>query len=217
LVVEDQTEMLKQLDKLLSESLGGAVIHTARTVVEALETLDRADRSQVDYDVAIVDFKLPEKEGDNPEVQYAVCDRIHQTMLDTMVVHITGFKSDGDVIAHVFRGDSRSTLSPQVLFISKDDVEWAAKLLRKVKEFVYGTPIRRRIDDIFGSRGQSRGVPVERHAHRRYGRTGLSHDLAALTRQIAEHWEDLDKPLRRRIQRVFRIDTSEEPIRVGLL
>ena len=153
LIVEDDLGTLKQLEKLFSEELPGANIHTARTVVEALDALDRAEQSHIEYDLAVVDFRLPYDENESPQVNDAICDRIHDRMLGTMVVHITGYQDDPKVITHVFGGENRSTLSPQVLLISKDDVEWATNLLCKVKQFVCGNSIKQSMNGIFGTRG----------------------------------------------------------------
>lgn len=69
--------------------------------------------------------------------------------------------------------------------------------------------IERQMDDLFGR-------PGDRKKPRSSDRD-LTHQLAALARDIIAHWQEIDEKLKRRIKNEFRVDTSADPIKISLL
>jgi len=74
------------------------------------------------------------------------------------------------------------------------------------------------MDALFGTTRQPVSY-LQNRAYRNRNMSGrsLTHSLAALSRDIIAHWDDLDERLKKRIQSIFNVDTENDSIRISLL
>lgn len=96
------------------------------------------------------------------------------------------------------------------------DANYPVQLIRKLKAFLYGARIEEQIDKLFGwaSGSESEGRKTQSSLR---DRRVTTHQLAALNRDIVSHWRDLDGPVKERVQKLFDVDGSADPIRISLL
>ncbi|OGW16671.1 MAG: hypothetical protein A3G93_00470 [Nitrospinae bacterium RIFCSPLOWO2_12_FULL_45_22] len=217
LIVEDIELTLEQLEKTLSEEFPQSTIDTAETVKEGLERIEAAVDKGQHYHAAVLDFKLPEDKGKQDEVDESLCEKIRHEMPDIIVAHISAYPGDPKIQDHVknYHLDRRDS---SAALISKDEVDWPSELVKKLKEFLYGTRIEEQINNLFRKQPVSAyREPIYRRRTGTIGNGSVTHELAALFRDILENWTALDDRLRTRIMSLFRVDTSSDPIRIGLI
>lgn len=227
LIVEDVKRTLEQLTKYIAAALKesndepSAVIHTAEGVEDARQLIRAAADNNQPYHAVILDFKLPEQAGGNPElarIDETLCLLIRQTMRSTLVAHITAYSND-EVVRDHLRLVHQEKVTPALTFL-KADPEYAIKLVDELRSFLYGMRIEEQIAVVFGepralafaARGRSRQPERARARSER----SLTHDIAALRRDIAAHWHHLDEKRREWIRQYFRVDDNSQPVRVSL-
>jgi CheY-like chemotaxis protein len=214
LLVEDDLKTSDQLTKLLKEGLGEDVeIVIATTVNQATEEIQRAIENGIEFVVAILDIKLPGDEEDNAEVDFSVRELLMSDMGHTHVIHITGHSDDPNIRKKA-EEDMKAPRWGRPTILSKGEAEWATSLVRLVIATVYGNPIDAELDDLFG--GGSPARPARFRSPGSAAGRSLTHRLAALRRNIRDHWSYLDEPLKKRIQRFFKVDVSGETTRISL-
>jgi len=203
LIVEDNYDTLAQLTEIVREVFPDCVVDMATNIKKGLEHIERARMSGAGYDAAILDFKLPKDVGVDVQADTSLCDSIRRVTPDVPVIHITAYVEDTVLFDHIRKahqapGDSRFIL------ISKNDSEWGTKLITELQRHLYTTRVTNAMDDIFGSEQPSVS------GQRRLTRGGhLTHKLAALLAELAEHWEKLDPRLQERVLRHFRRSPKE--------
>lgn len=225
LIVEDIRDTLKQLQLFISEALRGpdaepsVVIHAAEAVEDAKQLILEAKERGQPYHAVVLDFKLPKQVGHNPELpdtDESLCLLIRQQTRDTLVAHITAYRDDEVVSRHV-RLVHEEQIDPWALIFSKADSEYALNLVERLRAFLYGMRIEEQITHVFGGSSElafaARGR-VERTRSR--AERSLTHDIAALRRDIVTHWHYLDKPIQNLIRKYFRVDDQSRPVRVSL-
>lgn len=214
LIADDDEPTRQQLEKYLADILPGVAIETAGAVDPAIQCVEMAYSRGAPFDAAILDFKLPIDQGGNPEPDHTICDRIHELMPETFVVHITAFGDDPEVLKHILESH-RSRYDPWGDYVPKNKSDYAQRLGTILKNWLYGKPIEDAMDMLFGRVAERAAFPSAPMDMRRGG--SLTHELAALTRNIESHWNDLDDRLKKRIAQVFHVNEDVTPIRVSVL
>jgi CheY-like chemotaxis protein len=219
LIVEDISDTLEQLRMFFSERFPDAKVDAVETVAEGLESIKEAMESGRPYHAAVLDFKLPQDKGESPKVDESLCLEIRNRMSKALVAHITAYPDDPMVLRHL-KNVGLDYRDPRAIFISKLEVDWPDQLVRKVKAYLYGTRIEKQMDELFGTDEQRAAAKRGRFSRPFSGSMGgksATHELAALFRDIAAHWDDLDERSQGRIQKMFYVNTQTDPIRVSLM
>ena len=214
LVVEDVEFTLDQIIKLLSGEFADAQIDGAATVMRGTELIEEAARNRKIYDAAILDFRLPLDAGTNPEVDESLCLAIREKMPDTLVAHITSFITDPRVERHLAQVHSEAA-DPKAITLDKENVDWGSHLVKRLKSHLYGRRIEPQVNDLFGPGDPASDLAMERSSST-YGRRSITPKLAALTRDLESHYQDLEPRLQRRIDRYFAQRPVSGRLRFGL-
>jgi CheY-like chemotaxis protein len=219
LIVEDLPTTLKPLVGFIEESFEEQLlIETAADSSTAIRVIEHAVANDIQFDAVILDFRIPLASGERPQIDETVCRTIRELMRGTLIVHITGHPDDKRVLDHVRLVDLNPLSPNRAVVVSKlQRVKWASDVVRHLKQYLYGTPIHLQLDQLFptstglkdlGRRGrQGRG--------RSHGRG--THALAAVIRDIVNHWSDLDDDLKERIRATLTVEEdSDGRVRVSL-
>jgi len=221
LIVEDIIETLRQLKALLTESLCTTEnelhqIETALTVEDAHKLIVQARADKRPYDAIILDLMLPKQLGDSTEVDESLCLMVQRFMPSTLIAHITAYTDDKTVREHLKNYHIEQI--DRSFALSKTDIDYAQKLVIKLKVFLYSNQLERRLTQILGWPEASASIkPNQSKYIRMPGQESLTHEIAALTRDITRHWHDLDEKLKDQIRRIFYVDDASDIIRVSLL
>lgn len=216
LIVEDIKNTLDQLEQLLLETFPDSQIDRAETVNQGRAFIEEAQAANLTYHTVILDFKLPKETGDNPEDDESLCELIRRKMPQALLAHITAYSEDQAVQDHLMKSHVEQ-IGHNVFALSKSDVFWPNQLVTKMSAYLYGTRILKKLRFLFSEGGHT--ISVDDWAGRSHvrGSGGLTHEIADLRREISAHWNDLDEPMQKEIQRVFIVDTMREPVRVSLI
>jgi CheY-like chemotaxis protein len=206
LLVEDILNTLDELRELLKEAFSDVLVETASTVEEGLDKIKVAEGRNQPFDVAILDFKLPAHKGLNPETDETLCIEIKSRMPGTLVIHITAFHEDVAVAKHITRHHTGKN-TPRVELIQKS-AYWPEKLLSATKSYL----IEQRLGALF-----ERQIGGSEARKAMSGAGSLTHQLAALSRDIATYWRDIDEPTKKEIRDNFEITEDEQGVHVTLL
>lgn len=205
LLVEDILNTLEELRGLLREVFPDALIEIASTVAEGRDKIRTAAANSQSFDIAVLDFKLPAYKGLNPEIDESLCQEIKSGMPETLVIHITAFHEDSAVIKHIARHHTGKS-GPRAELIQKNDY-WAEKLLSEIKAYL----IERQLYSLFEKQAEATEI---RKVLSSSG--SLTHMLAALSRDIAAYWHDLDDATKARIREYFETTEDKQQVRVTL-
>ena len=126
-------------------------------------------------------------------------------MPETLVIHITAFHEDPAVTKHITKHHTGIN-APRVELIQKN-AYWPEKLLSEIKAYLIG----RQLDSLFERQTEATEA---RKATRSSG--SLTHALAALSRDIAAYWYDLDDATKDRIREYFETTEDKSQVRVSL-
>lgn len=214
LIVEDDPDTLSMLETYLGKVFGKTIMDTAGTVEDGLKLIRSALKIGFHYHVAILDFKLPDSLGTNPEIDENVCAAIRRKMPRTVVVHITAYPNDERIITHINRYH-HIPHDPIGFMINKLDTDWPDQLKRKICSVI----IHEKLDSIFGKySGHAEAHPKNgglAHAGKAYdsgvlagsgpkfGLSGQTQILSALIHDIQQYWPFLDDKVKKRIKNVF--------------
>jgi len=219
LIVEDIIGVLRQLAEFLSEALSESEterpkVDTAETVREAKNLIETAYFNRRPYHAVLLDFNLPMDRGHHPEIDESLCLAVRDLMPTALVVHISAFIKDEQIERHMEKLHIETI--DRSFTLSKLNVNYPLQLVGKLKAFLYGARIEGQIDSLFGwaSGSEAEGRKAESSLR---DRRVTTHQLAALSRDIVSHWKDLDGPVRERVQKLFDVDGSADPIRISLL
>src|ERR1051325_2122699 len=100
LVVEDDLEACDQIVVFLRTAMPESLIDVANDIESAFERLKAAQRP---YDLAILDFQLPQRLGEQPVIDESLCEHLTRFVPATIVSHITGFADDPQIMEHLNR------------------------------------------------------------------------------------------------------------------
>jgi CheY-like chemotaxis protein len=212
LIVEDIKNTLEQLVDLIALHFPDSQIDKATTVKEVLVWLATAEAEGWEYDAVILDFRLPVDKGEYPNGSEVLCLAIRQKMPQAFIAHITAHPNDKEVKEHMQRVH-REQVGFNAIDLSKLEVIWPEKLLDQLKQFLKGRRIEAQLETLFPSAMASR-AGAGRDRVRAAG--GVTHQLAALSRDIIDFWPDLDEKMKEKIQQFFHVDEAGKAIRVSL-
>jgi CheY-like chemotaxis protein len=218
LVVEDEEATLEELAAFLREEFGDSVVDTAKTAEEGIQLIKRSAEGYP-YDVVVLDFMLPTREGYGAEINESLCQEIKAnkaTMPETVVLHITAWPDDPHVKVH-----SRAYhIEPQdvrAAFISKLDVDWPGQAAAKIKSLLFGAKIEKELGYLFQDHSTSAGIARGRvSSDRPRGDRSHTHALARLSRNIVEYWPYLSETVRGKVRQHFHVDENHAPVQVHL-
>jgi CheY-like chemotaxis protein len=217
IIVEDDEPALRQLKSLLSEEFPDSSVHTAKTVEEGDERLQVSVREGRNYDAALLDFMLPKFQGEPAEIDHSLCEKIRSKSQGTLVIHMTAFGEDREVVKHLAEAHSEPS-GPWFFLISKSTSDWPLVLLKTLRTFLYSREISEQMEHLFGystkTSTSSRAEALRRPAVRK---GGVTHRLAVLQQSIAEHWPDLTESLKARIHETFVVNITEDEVHVSLI
>ena len=203
----------EQLVKLLQEAFPNAVVDAVENVEDGLKQLKQAQQEGIHYDIALLDFKLPRREGENPEVDESLCLQVRLDP-ETLIGHITGFADDPEIKAHLNKvhppGDRKGFI------IDKRETSWPTKLITEMRQYLYGYHIERQIRRVFGRAGES---SLESAHSSRFGSGprplgSLTNAIADLCLDISLYWKDLHPAVQERITQYFDVDATGTDIKV---
>jgi len=180
LLVEDIEGTRCNLETLIHMHICGCIIESARFVEEAVQLIQR---SQADYDVAILDFKLPLRRGEPEEVNDDVCGLLKATAPNVAVAHCSSFLGDEKVKTHLKKHHAGRPEDIHAFpAYSKSNANYAQILVDDLKSYIYGKRIGRQIDALFGIPDPSmRSALVD----------SVTDPLSTLCRDIANYWKFL--------------------------
>jgi len=215
LIVEDDPLTRPELAFLFQEALPDSLILTLGSISEARDAVSDAVAGGRHFDLAILDFKLPQIPGAHAEVDESLCAQIQKAMPEVPVVHITGFLDDPTIEKHLAQIHPDRGLRSR--FFDKGTTGWPEELLDWSEKYLYSERVDRAITDLFGPRAP--GLPMSDEAVRgSLGKsTSTSIQLALLMEDIRGHWNKFDEKAKSRIRTQFQVDDQEKPIRVTLL
>ena len=210
LLVEDEDKPRQQLTSYLKELFPTARIDSAATVGDGLELIQEAANRKTPYDIAILDFKLPKSQGENPEVDETLCLKIRDCTPTTIVGHITGFPDDPIIRSHVER--IHPFTDPRGFFINKQNVRWPEELVENTRTYLYTFRLNAQIEELFGRTGSV--APPSGEYARFSGSSpnpSLTTRIAELCGEIGHCWKYLDGTSQSRIRAQFSVDESKDP------
>jgi CheY-like chemotaxis protein len=216
LIVEDEPKLLEELRESFRGYFPDSKIELAGAVDDALQLVKAAFSSGWFYDVAVLDLRLPRQEGGHAELDETICREIRDTRRDTLVIHISAYGEEQDVLRHLenYHDDSGD---PQSRLLKKGDPEFWDKLEKKAKEYLYGGLIEQQMDKLFPyPRSASAGSRLGARS-KLSDQGSLTLELNNLARDIATYWDHLDEKLRCRIQERFNVYKERGIIRVSFL
>jgi CheY-like chemotaxis protein len=201
LIVEDDPPTLAALALLIRTEFPDAEITVAASLSEARSLVSQ---THPQYDVAILDVRLQEGPGKQPETDVNLCRHIAKYQKAARVIHITAHADETSVRRHI--EDFHSQV--EAPWFSKSEEGYAGELLNDLKAFIHGNRIRAKYEALLGPSG---AAPAEGYAARRPSGAGggLTFDLADLCLDITEHWDDLGPKDQKLIGRDFWVDPQE--------
>lgn len=217
LIVEDDRKTSEQLKLAITEQITNVYADVATTVAAAREYIDKAYEDKRPYQAVILDMMVPAESGARAMLDETLCHAISQKMPDTLVAHITAYlDTDTNVqrhleVAHAQQVDRSFRLAKEW--------DFAIELIRRLKPFLYGLRIEGHLNRLFsgggGSLYQMRMRDLPTRAFRR--ERSMTHELAALTRDISTYWDELDPGMQLRIKELFNVGEKEGIVTVSLL
>ncbi|NOT60210.1 MAG: response regulator transcription factor [Acidobacteria bacterium] len=212
LIVEDIKNTLEQLFDLITMDFPDSQIDQAATVREALEWAGKAETEGWEYDAVILDFRLPLDKGEHPEGSEVLCRHIQQKMPHAFIAHITSHPNDKVVKEHMVQMH-REQVGYSAIDLSKLEVIWPEKLLKKLKEFLKGQSLETRLKAVFPEALAAR-AGMGRDRVRAAG--GITHQLAGLSRDIIDFWPDLNDKTKELIRQFFVVKEDGKSVTVSL-
>jgi CheY-like chemotaxis protein len=132
LIVEDIEPTLHQLRDLLSVEFPGVDIDTASTQNAAQKLIQKAGDRSLPYDVLLLDLKLPDREGDPPELNEKLFRQLRETGHESVVIHTTAYPDHPDLMKYILGETMRSPLGPRSVFLPTIDPSWPREVVNVV-------------------------------------------------------------------------------------
>jgi hypothetical protein len=89
--MEDQSELRDWLLDILQANFTGFAGDQASSVEDANTLIKRAVDCREPYNVAILDFMLPEHPGEPPQFDTSISDLVSNHYPDALIIHLTGY------------------------------------------------------------------------------------------------------------------------------
>lgn len=222
LIVEDVKDTLRELKAYIEEAFakfedGAVKIYTAGTVADGKRLIQEAFSKKRPFHAVVLDFRLPAATGHNTNVDETLCLLMRELMPSTLVAHITAYGFD-EVVERHLRLVHHGRLDPRAFTLYKTDEDYSGDLVRQLKAFLYGMRIEEQLVNIFGADEELSFAARGRMLRNPGGGGGsVTHNIAALTRDIEAHWHELDMQMQQKIKKIFRVEDQIKPVRVSLL
>jgi len=215
LIVEDMEEESQMLRDFVAKRLPDAHVDVALNVQDGRERIHKAREQRKLYDAVVLDFKLPESVGENPELDESLCEEIGLVMQDAVVAHLTAFMKDEKVQEHMKLAHAHKV--DKSVGFSKLDVDWPQQLVGCLRNYLYGARMESKLKKLIPRADET--LPTSRSRRDRMAviEGSLTHEIASLQREISAHWVDYDVRLKTKIQRIFRVTDHGDRIIVTLL
>jgi CheY-like chemotaxis protein len=206
LLVEDDPPTVSQITKAIEEEIPQARVDSATTVQEAVTCLNKyATRP---YDAIILDFRLPASTGEHDEVDESVCFEARTLMPDALMVHITAFEDDPQIIHHL-KDVHETQFGNKAIRLWKLETKKniANELLDRLKPELYGQRVMKLLRGLFNLQNSPAAATNLRKRFVRGRRTGRSrtHDLDIVTQAIACYWPSLAEDVKKQIRQIFSV------------
>lgn len=131
LIAEDSQITREQLRKLIVEELPDTEVLCASSVREVRELIDDTLETERYFDAAVLDFKLPEDRGFNPEPEMNLQYSLLKLSSRTLIIRITAFPDD--TVIREFQEIARSKTFPRILPLSKEIPGWTSRVTTELK------------------------------------------------------------------------------------
>ena len=221
LLVEDDSPTVNQITKLIEEEILEARVDSAMTVQDAIALLRK--NSTRPYDAIILDFRLPATTGEHDEVDESVCYEARMLMPDALMVHITAFEDDPQIVHHLkevhdTQFGNRAIRLWKLETEPETQINIATELLNRLKPELYGQRVIGMLRGLFNFQ-KTPATPINvRKRFTRGRRTGRSrtHDLDPVTQAIARYWPHLDKDVKKQVKEIFSVKENGKDVTVSI-
>lgn len=204
LMVDDDRPTLKAIKLKLHAEFPDIKLEVAACIAAARTLIRRTYADNLSFDIAILDFYLPDTEEQNAAIDESLCREVRNSSPDALVVHITSYGDRTDVRDHIEQQHMQS-YHPHEKLIQKGP-GWEEVLLQRLRTRIHGRRIEDKMNELFDLDQPVRG----RAPFRAVGyRAGLTHRVADLGRDIAIYWDDLDEELRKKVLKSFDVEPKE--------
>lgn len=129
LIVEDSASTANQLLGLLRDSFPTLEVDSALTQDEALSQVNAAADQHKQYDLVFLDFKLPRRPGEVPEVNQEVYRTLRDRSAQSFVVHTSAYAHDPEITRRILSEATQAPFRPRSVFLSKLDNSWTKDLV----------------------------------------------------------------------------------------
>jgi CheY-like chemotaxis protein len=199
LIVDDDWPTIKVIELKVHAELPEVKLDSAACIADARTLIKRTYAQNLPYDIAILDFCLPETEEQDARIDESLCREVRNSSPDALIIHITSYGDHAAVLNHAEQQHMQS-YHPDERLIQKG-LGWEDLLLRRLRTRIHGRRIEDKMDELFDLKQPVRG--------RAPYRAGLTHRVAELGRDIAIYWDDLDGELRNKVLRSFDVEPKE--------
>ncbi len=213
LVVEDIPDVQEGMIAALVEIYQEWTVDAASSVSEAMKMIDQSVEEDLPYDVAILDFHLPEQVGHNPQPSLHLTRYALEKLPEALVIEITAFAGD-PLLQKDLLNPNLQDPDRRMVFIPKRKgapLEVADLAVQRV----LGDPIEEQMNDMFGPEQSVHSGRRSRSANTDSG-LSLTHRLADLRGRIVHSWEHLSPELQARIRKKFKVDHTASPVRITM-
>ena len=133
-------------------------------------------------------------------------------MPNALVAHITAYDKDELCKTHLEVAHAQQVDRSFRLSKNKSLLE---ELVSRLKRFVYGRRIENKLNRLFDS-DSNLGYASGSRMRDLMGSRSVTHELADLTREISNHWKDLDASMQERIKESFNVKIKGEKVVLSL-
>ncbi len=182
LVIEDDHP--ETLVELLQTAFPSSIVRFATTVSDAMKLMEAERQAGRAFDVVVVDLKLPETPNEQDKVTYRVHPTAKGCFADAIVAIYSAYLRTKEV--------EPNRLRTADIALDKNEVEAPSKLVRLIREEL----ILRGLRGVFG--GTSR-----------HGRRCLTTELAVLTDEVEEHYDELSDEAKAEIEQYIEIKRAK--------
>ena len=137
LIVEDEAPIRDELRRCLDRELPGGELSLPKRVTDACDLLTRCSAP---YNVILLDLKLPEVQGSEPEFNEALFRMIRDRVLSRVVIHTTGYPNDPQITNFILHRAFRQASGPRSVFLPRMDDTWAKDVVEVVRQAVAHPP-----------------------------------------------------------------------------
>lgn len=211
LIVEDDPNVQEGLVSALHDDYPYWEFSTAVSVRDAESQILASVEDGQPYDLTILDYHLPENNiGGNPEASPRLTNFVVAKLPDALIIQATAYDENELVESRLLHPN------PQIVFIKKDDEgKWVEKISEVAGQRLFGDPIAKQLDEIFGFES-----PVLTYHRSRLirssERVSLTQNLASLRCRIIDSWDYLSPTLKDRIKTKFKVDEKSRPLKITL-